>query len=157
MRIRQEKLKVSLGMKLFWCLVVLVFFSLGFLSYLSKSFTGYVVCWILTAFFIILALALTPRRLTSHDDEMEIKLWLGHTVTIPADNIRAVRKLSKSSVFLSQDVPLKSSWSIPVQVVRKKGSTLVLTPLNPDKFVAEVSKLIGADSPGVSGQPAPMK
>ena len=114
-------------------------------------------CWILAGSVVIVALAFTPKKLISYKDKVEIKLWLGYTVTIPADNIKAVKKLPKSSVFLSQDVPFKSSWSIPVQIIQKKGFAFVVTPLNPDKFVAQVSKMITSGSLDLSGQPAQMK
>jgi len=158
MIVYQEKLKVSLGMKLFWGLFALIFFGLGIIGSLSGSSTVYIPCWIVAVFFLILSLAITPKKLILYMAKVEIKLWLGYTVTIPADNIKAVKKLPKYPfVYLSQDVPFKSSWSIPVRIIRKKGFAFVVTPLNPDKFVAEVSKIITSSAPNLSGQPAQMK
>jgi len=115
------------------------------------------VCWILVLFFVTFALALTPKKLIVYKDKLEIKLWLGYTVTIPANNIKAVKKLPKSSVFLSQDVPFKSSWSIPVHIIQKKGLAFAVTPRNPDEFVAQVSKLVTCGNSDLSGQSAQMK
>jgi hypothetical protein len=115
MIVYQEKLKVSLGMKLFWGLVVLTFFLLGVLRYLvrvsapSEASVAYLGCWIVAGFFVVMVLALTPKKLILYKDKVAIKLWLGYTVTIPANNIKAVKKLPKYFVYLSQDVPFKSS------------------------------------------------
>ena len=144
-------------MKLFWGILVSAFFLIGVLSYFSRVSAGYIVCWILVLFFVTFTLALTPKKLIVYKDKLEIKLWLGYTVTILANNIKAVKKLPKSSVFLSQDVPFKSSWSIPVHIIQKKGLAFVVTPLNPDKFVAQVSKIITTGGPDSSGQPAQVK
>jgi hypothetical protein len=72
--IYEEKLKVSLGMKLFWGLVALTLFLLGILCYLSGALTGYLLCWILVGFIVILALALTPKKLIVCMDKVEINL-----------------------------------------------------------------------------------
>jgi len=151
MIVYQEKLKVSLGMKLFWGLVALIFFLLGVLCYLSQATVGYFLCWALFVLVVVLAFALTPRKLILCEGKLEIKLYLGYTVTIPSGNIKSVSKLPKSSVFLSQDAPFKSSWSTPVHIFQKKGFAFVVTPLNPDRFVAEVSKMITGANPDSSG------
>ena len=56
-------------------------------------------------------------------------------------NLKEVRKLPKGYVFLSQDVPVKSSWSIPVHIAQKHGLAFVVAPSNPDEFIDGYQKL----------------
>ena len=134
-----DKLRVSLGMKAFWGTLISLFLVIGLLSHEPFS---YAVNLGLTGFFLLMALALTPKELRVYSDRLIVKLHLGYSVTVPAGNLKEVRKLPKQYVYLSQDVPFKSRWSVPVHIIQKRGLSFVVTPSNPDEFIAHVISLI---------------
>ncbi len=140
--IYEDSLRVSAGMAAFWYVLVTVFLILGVAALLRGTVIASIVSFFLAAFFMLAALALTPKKLTVYREAVVIRLYLGYTVTITASHLKGVRKLPRPSVFLSQDVPFKSRWSVPVHIVQKRGLAYVVTPSHPDEFVAHVSSIM---------------
>ena len=130
----QDKLKLSAGMTAFWASMVLAFL---FIAIFFRSIIGLAVSF----GFLLAALALTPRMLRVTKDGIAISLYLGYSIRISAGNLKEVKKLPKSYVFLSQDVPLKSRWSIPGHITQKRGLAFVVTPSDPDEFVEQALQL----------------
>ncbi len=144
----EDRLRVSPGMAAFWCFLVAVFLAIGIAELLIEGAIESIAPFAVAAFFLVAAFGLTPKRLIVYSDAVVIRLYLGYAVAIPAARLKEVKKLPRSSVFLSQDVPFKSRWSVPVHITQKRGPAYVVTPTRPDEFVARASSMVPPSSSG---------
>ncbi len=138
----REYSAVSAGMKAFWGLAISLFVVMGFALYQTGDIAGAAAVAAAAVFFLVLALALTPRELVIDSSGITIRLRLGYTVTISAARLKQVSQLPAWRVFLSEDVPFKSAWSVPVHIAQKRGLAFVVTPAKPDEFVSAAARML---------------
>jgi hypothetical protein len=139
----EHECTVSSGMKLFWGSLIIVFLLPSLLgTLLTHLFLPGLIAGSVALGFLVLALLLTPKRLICSEDRLIIQLWAGISKTVPIENINGIEKLPKRDVLYCMGLPLRSAWTTPVLISRKKGCTIMLTPDNPDELIDQITALM---------------
>jgi len=94
----------------------------------------------ITLFDALLFWAIMPRRFQIFEDRLKILLGGPLAVNIQLSNIAEAKPASSRKVFFYWGSRFATSTSNVVEIVRKKGLNLVISPKNADIFVERLNQ-----------------
>ena len=95
-----------------------------------------------TAIDALLFWAILPRRFQIYDDRLRIVLGRPLALNIPFADIKEVRLAPRSQAFIYWGLRLATSSTGVVEVVRRKGLSVVISPLDPDIFLEQLNRVL---------------
>ena len=95
-----------------------------------------------TLFDALLFKAILPQRFQIYEDRVRIVLGGPLAINIPFSNIRTVRTVSARKVFVYWGIRFSTSTHSIVEIVRKKGLALVISPANGDMFLEQLNQAL---------------
>ena len=110
---------------------------------LFEDIVGACVMFGVTLFYALLFKAILPQRFQIFQDSLRIVLGGPFAFNISFSNIREVRAASASKAFIYWGLRFATSTRGMVEIVRKKGLSLVISPANPDMFLEQVNRALG--------------
>ena len=99
-----------------------------------------------TLFDALLFKAILPRRYQIFQDRVRIVLGGPFALNIPLSNIRQARQASSSKTFAYWGFRFATSTHYVVEIVRKKGLSLVISPASGDMFLEQLNQALKAAS-----------
>ena len=106
-------------------------------------FEDLVAAWIMfgvTLFDALLFRAILPRRFQIFQDRVRIALGGPFAVNILFSNIKEVRSVSGGKAFAYWGIRLATSTHYVVEIVRKKGLSLVISPTSGEVFLEQLNQ-----------------
>jgi len=132
----QDKPKYDLWLKFILGSIIACTFILGII-FISQDTEAAIVMFGITLFDGLLFKAILPRRFQIFDDKLRIVLGGPLSVSIALSNIAEVKPASGSKVFVYWGIQFATSTSHVVEIIRKKGLNLIISPSNPDMFLEQ--------------------
>ena len=96
----------------------------------------------ITLFDALIFKAVLPHRFQIYQDRVRISLGGPFAVNIPLSDIRTVSTVSARKVFIYWGNRLATSTHSVVEIVRKKGSSFVISPVNRDMFIEQLNQAL---------------
>lgn len=93
-----------------------------------------------TIFDALLFRAILPQRFQILEDRLKIVLGGPFSINIALSDITEVRSASGKKAFVYQGIRFATSFQHIVEIVRKKGLNLVISPTNPDTFIEQLNQ-----------------
>jgi hypothetical protein len=93
-----------------------------------------------TLFDALLFKAILPKRFQVLEDRLRIVLGGPFAINIPFSSIEDVRSLSGARAFAYWGLKFATSIHCVVEIVRKKGLSLIISPTNEDMFIEQLNK-----------------
>jgi len=90
--------------------------------------------------------AILPRRFQIFQDRVRVVLGGPLALNIPLSDIREARSVSGSTAFAYWGLRFATSTQGIVEIVRKAGMSLVISPANADTFLEQLNQALGAAS-----------
>jgi len=100
----------------------------------------------ITVFDALLFKAILPRRFQIFEDRLKILLGGPFSINILLSNIAEVKPASSREVFAYWGIRFATSTSNVVEVVRKKGLNLIISPRNDDMFLEQLNQALQSQS-----------
>ena len=100
----------------------------------------------ITVFDALLFKAILPRRFQIFEDRLKILLGGPFSINILLSNIAEVKPASSRKVFAYWGIRFATSTSNVVEVVRKKGLNLIISPRNDDMFLEQLNQALQSQS-----------
>ncbi len=97
-----------------------------------------------TLFDALLLKAILPQRFQIFQDGLKIVLGRPFALNIPFSDIRDVKSASRSKAFTYWGLRLATSTHTVVEIVRKKGLSVVISPNHADMFLEQLNRALGA-------------
>ena len=123
--------------------------ALTFILGVFLLFEDIVAAWVMfgvTLFDALLFKAILPQRFQIYQDRVRIVLGGPLAINIPFSNIRTVRTVSARKVFVYWGNRFATSTHSVVEIVRKEGLGLVISPANADTFLEQLNRVLKASS-----------
>jgi len=95
-----------------------------------------------TLFDALLFKAILPRRFQIFEDRLRILLGGPLAVNIPFSNIADAKSVSGSKALAYKGIRFATSTHYVIEIVRKKGLNLVISPSKGDTFLDELNKAL---------------
>ena len=134
----------------FWLKLILGgILALTFILGVILLFEDIVGAWVMfgvTLFDALLFKAILPQRFQIFRGRLKIVLGGPFALDIPFSNIREVREASASKAFVYWGLRFATSSSGVVEIVRRKGLSLVISPANAGMFVEQLHQALDAAS-----------
>jgi len=118
---------------------------LGFVL-LPIDISGAGVMFGVTLFDALLFRAILPRRFQIYQDRVRIVLGGPLALNIPLLDIREARLASSSKAFVYWGLRFVTSVRGVVEIVRKRGLSVVISPANADTFLEQLNQALGVAS-----------
>ena len=99
-----------------------------------------------TLFDGLLFKAILPRRFQILQDRVKIVLGGPLVVNIPLLDISEARRAPGSKVFIYWGSRFATSTQSIVEIVRKKGLSVVISPVDADTFLEQLNQALGVTS-----------
>jgi len=96
----------------------------------------------ITVFDALLFKAILPRRFQIFEDRLKILLGGPFSINILLSNIAEVKPASSRKVFAYWGIRFATSTSNVVEIVRKKGLNLIISPRNDDMFLEQLNQAL---------------
>ncbi|MFC1861878.1 hypothetical protein ACFLT4_02275 [Chloroflexota bacterium] len=112
-------------------------------SLLYQDVMGALVMFGATLFDALLFKAILPRRFQVFRERLKIVLGGPLAINIPFSNIREVREVSAHKAFIYWGIRFATSTINVVEIVRKKGLSLVISPADVDGFLEQLNQALG--------------
>jgi hypothetical protein len=90
-------------------------------------------------FEIILFRMILPRRFQILSDRLRIVLGGPFAINIPLSDIEEVRSRTGIKAFIYFGIRFATSSSHTVEIIRKKGLNMVISPTNDDEFIKQLN------------------
>ncbi len=94
----------------------------------------------ITLFDALLFKAILPRRFQIFEDRLKILLGGPFAINIPFSSIIDVKSASGRKTFAYWGIRFATSTQHVVEIVRKKGLSLVISPRNDDMFLERLNQ-----------------
>lgn len=131
----------------FWLKFLLAaILALTFIPGVVLLFTETIIAWVMfgtTLLDALLLAAILPRRYQIYQHQVRIVLGGPFALNIPLSDIREARLVSGSDRFIYWGLRLATSSSGVVEIVRRKGLSLVISPVNADRFLEQLNQILG--------------
>ena len=111
---------------------------------LSIDFIGAWVSFGVTAFDAVLFYAILPRRYQILRDRVRIVLGRPLAWNIPFSTIREFRSAAGSKAFAYRGVRFATSSRSVVEIIRRRGLSVVISPANRDVFLEQANQALKA-------------
>jgi len=128
----------------FWLKLILggilaLTFILG-IVFISQDTEAAMVMFGITLFDALLFKAILPRRFQVFEDRLRILLGGPFAINIPFSNIAEAKPASGRKVFVYWGQRFATSTRHVVEIVRKKGLNLVISPAHDDMFLEQLNR-----------------
>jgi hypothetical protein len=137
--IYEDTPKYDLWLKLILGGVLALTFILGVI-FIYQDVEAAVAMFGITLFDALLFKAILPRRYQIFEDRLRILMGGPFTINIPFSNIEEAKPASGSKAFAYGGLRLATSTRHVVEIVRKKGLNLVISPSNGDMFLEQLNQ-----------------
>ncbi len=97
-----------------------------------------------TAFDALLFHAVLPRRYQLFKDRLRIVLGYPFSVNIPLSTIKEVKSVSGSKAFACWGIRFATSSKNVVEIIRRKGLNVVISPTNRETFLENLNQTLKA-------------
>ncbi len=94
----------------------------------------------ITIFDALLFKAILPRRFQIFEDRLKILLGGPFAINIPLSNIAEARPALGRKAFYYPGLRFATSTKRVVEIIRKKGMNLVISPRNDDLFLEQLNQ-----------------
>ena len=94
----------------------------------------------ITLFDALLFKAILPRRFQIFEDRLKILLGGPLAINIPFSNIEEAKPATGRKAFAYWGIRFATSTAHVVEIVRKKGLNLVISPRNDDMFLEQLNQ-----------------
>ncbi|MFC1909390.1 PH domain-containing protein [Chloroflexota bacterium] len=135
----QDKPKYDLWIKLILGSIIAFTFILG-IVFISEDTEAAIVMFGITIFDSLLFKAILPSRFQIFDDKLRILLGGPLSINIAFSNITEVKPVSGNKVFVYWGIQFATSTSHVVEIIRKKGLNLIISPSNPEMFLEQCKR-----------------
>jgi hypothetical protein len=125
--------------------LVTIILVLG-LVFLFFSIEMAVFMFALAAFYGLMFFIILPRRFEIYEDKFRIQLGWPVAVNIPLSNIEQVRPGNAGDVWVYWGIRFGTSTTNVVEIVRKKGLNIIITPENAAEFIDQLNQAIARQS-----------
>ena len=98
--------------------------------------------FILTLFIGLLFYAVIPRRFQIYDDRLRIRLGAPLAFNLALDNIDKAREGSRGDILVYWGIKFGTSTSNIIEIVRKKGLNIIITPVHFDEFLNQLNQAV---------------
>ena len=139
MLIYEDTPKYDLWLKLILVGVLALTFILGVI-FIYRDTEAAMAMFGITVFDTLLFKAILPRRFQIFEDRLKILLGGPFSINIPFSNIVEVKPASSRKVFAYWGNRFATSTSNVVEIVRKKGLGLIISPRNYDMFLEQLNQ-----------------
>ncbi|MFC1933112.1 PH domain-containing protein [Chloroflexota bacterium] len=119
--------------------VLALTFILGII-FISLDIEAALVMFGITVFDALLFKIILPRRFQIFEDRLTIVLGGPFSINIPFANIREVKSVSGSKVLVYWGIKFATSTHHVVEIVRKKGLNMIISPSNDDMFLEQFNQ-----------------
>ena len=119
--------------------VLALTFILGII-FISIDTEAALVMFGITLFDALLFKAILPRRFQIFEDRLKILSGGPFAINIPLSNITEAKSVSGSKTFVYSGLRFATSTKRVVEIVRKKGMNLVISPRNDDMFLEQLNQ-----------------
>ena len=128
----------------FWLKLILggvlaITFVLGII-FISQDIEASIVMFGVTLFDAVLFKAVLPRRFQIFEDRLRILLGGPLAINIPLSNITEAKPAAASKTFIYNGIRLATSSRHVVEIVRKQGMNLVISPAHDDMFLDQLNQ-----------------
>ena len=129
----------SFWLKLILGSVLALTFILG-LVFLSIDTKAALVMFGITNFGALLFKAILPRRFQIFEDRLKILFGESFAINIPLVYIAESKSVSSSNAFAYSGLRFATSTRRVIEIVRKKGMNLVISPRNNEMFLEQLNQ-----------------
>jgi hypothetical protein len=116
-------------------------FVLGITLFYQDTQAAFVMFGI-TLFDALLFKAILPRRFQIFSDRMKILLGGPFTINIPLSDIEDAKSASGRKTFVYWGIRYSTSTHHVVEIARKKGLSLVISPSRDDMFLEKLKQAL---------------
>ncbi|MFC1958864.1 PH domain-containing protein [Chloroflexota bacterium] len=141
----EDKPKYDVWIKVLLVGVVALTFILGIVQ-ISVDTKEALTVFGTVLFEIILFRMILPRRFQILSDKLRIVLGGPFAINIPLSDIEEVRSRTGIKAFVYFGVRFATSSSHTVEIIRKKGLNMVISPTNDDEFIKQLNQARKAPS-----------
>ena len=137
--IYEDTPKYDLWLKLILGGVLALTFILGII-FIYQDTEAAIVMFGTTLFDALLFKAILPKRYQIFEDKLRILMGGPFAINIPFSNIKEAKPASGSKAFAYGGLRLATSTRHVVEIVRKKGLNIVISPSNADMFLEQLNQ-----------------
>ncbi|MFC1847618.1 PH domain-containing protein [Chloroflexota bacterium] len=131
-----DKPRYDLWVKFILGSIIACTFILGII-YISQDTEAAIAMFGITVFDAILFKIILPRRFQIFEDRLKILLGVPFSINIPFTNITDVKTVSGTKALVYWGIQFATSTSHVVEIIRKKGPNITISPSNPDMFLEQ--------------------
>ena len=131
--------KYDLWLKLILGGILALTLILGIVS-INQDTEAAIVMFGITLFDALLFKAILPRRFQIFEDRLKILLGGPLAINIPLPNIAEAKPASGRKVFVYWGSRFATSTRHVVEIVRRKGLNLVISPAHDDMFLEQLNQ-----------------
>ena len=139
--VHEDTTRVDLLLKLILASILALTLVLG-VWLLFEDIVAALVMFAVTLFDALLFRAIMPRRYQIYSDRVRIVLGGPFALNIPFYDIREARPASGGKAFAYWGVRFATSTKCVVEIIRKKGFNVVISPSDRDTFLERLSQAI---------------
>jgi len=139
----EDKPKYDIWIKVLLGGIVAYTFILG-LFQISESGSEALTVFGVALFEVVLFRMILPRRFQILNDKLRIVLGGPLAINIPISDIEEVRSRTGIKAFVYFGVRFATSSSHTVEIIRKKGLNMVISPTNDDEFIKQLNLICDA-------------
>ena len=143
--IYEDTPRYDLSLKLILGGVLAIVFFSGLLL-ISEDTTGALVMFAATLFDALLFKSILPQRFQIFEDRLRIVLGGPFAFNISLSNIKEARLTSGRKTFVYSGIRFATSSKGVVEIVRKKGMGLVISPVKTDMFLEQMNQVLAKAS-----------
>jgi hypothetical protein len=136
--------KYDVWLKLILGGVLALTFILGIIL-IYQDTEAAIVMFGITIFDALLFKAILPRRYQIFEDRLRILMGGPFAINIPFSNIKEAKPASGGKAFAYWGLRLATSTNYVVEIVRKKGLNLVISPSN-EMFLEQLNQALQSQS-----------
>ncbi len=137
--IYEDTPKYDIWVKLILGGVLALTFILGVI-FIYQDTEAAVAMFGITLFDVLLFKAILPRRYQIFEDRLRILMGGPFAINISFSNIEEAKLASGSKAFAYRGLRLATSTHHVVEIVRKKGLNVVISPSNRDMFLEQLNQ-----------------
>ena len=137
--IYEDTPKYDLWLKLILGGVLALTFILGVI-FIYQDTEAAIVMFAVTLFDALLFKAILPRRYQIFEDRLKILMGGPLAINISLSNIEEARPASGRKAFAYNGIRFATSSRHVIEIVRKKGMNIVISPRNSDMFLEQLNQ-----------------
>ncbi|MEM0303464.1 MAG: PH domain-containing protein [Archaeoglobaceae archaeon] len=128
------KIMLSFAPSLMLLLIILIEYDLLPTESEEEAMFAKQILFASIAIILILYWAILPRRFEIHEDKLKI-IFGFFTYSIPLQDVAEVRRAESWKAFAYKGLRFTTSIGNIVEIRKKKGISIVISPSNPDLFI----------------------